>query len=1248
MTFSPTKAFFTLSIFFFAAAAFAQQATETIVKTYLTEESESLGLSSSDVQNYVITDETFSKRSGVKHVYLAQTINGTIVKNGVANLAINSENEVVHFGNRFVSDLQNKIKGAQVPAITADQAIAFAQTATGMEGLHGELLRVTENGRSVYDKGTLSKEEIVVYTAFWNVKDEVRLVWIVSLYQLDGHHWWQSFIDASTGEEIDRIDWVVSCQFPDHDHSAACCDYTPLDHPSISTPPIPGGPASYNVFAWPVESPNHGLRTIEFDPADVLASPFGWHDNNGVFGEEFTITRGNNVYAYDDIADSNTPGSSPDGGSALMFDYPYSGANSPNANLNAAITNLFYWNNIMHDVYYQYGFDEISGNFQDNNYGNGGIDDDYVLAEAQDGSGTNNANFATPEDGFNPRMQMYLWTGGTSLGSFLDVNSPAPIAGSYNSTEATFGPGLPATPITADIVLATDGTAPINDACETITNGALMNGKIAMIDRGDCTFALKVENAQAAGAEAVIIVNNVAGSPIQMGGTSNTVNIPSIMISQNDGDVIKAQLLNGAVNGTISNGGAANQFRDSDFDNGIIAHEYGHGISNRLTGGPSNSNCLQNAEQMGEGWSDWLGLMLTIESGDLGPDPRGVGTYAAGQSTTATGIRPAAYSTDFGVNPYTYGNSNDAGNISQPHGVGFIYATVLWDLTWALIDNYGGVPDPDIYGGTGGNNVAMALVIESMKIQPCGPGMIDGRDAILAADQLLYGGLHQCIIWNAFANRGFGFSASQGSSSSRSDQVEAFDLPQSCLTPTVAPSAAFTASSYNTCDPEVSFEDNSTNVPQQWDWDFGDGGTSTLPNPTHVFTSEGTFTVQLTVTNTIGSNSTTQQITIDLPDEPIVDDETICVGDNANLIANSTGTSVWRDNSNTIVQEGDTLQVINVTSAQTFTVENVVAAPLGNVGPVNSNFGTGGYHNSGYHGALNFTAQQGFEIVSAWVDADGAGTRTISLASGINNTGDVPAQPIEQITVDLVDGPQVVDLNIIVPAAGDYNIGGNNVGLYRNDTGPNYPYTLPGVMTINSSSASSSPFAFYYYFYNIEVREIPCISLPVNVTVSPVSADFSYVDNNGTVSFTDLSTNATSWFWEFGDGSTSTLQNPVHTYASGGSYTATLTINGLADCSADELIDALVGINDLQNGQLDLQLVPNPANSEVTVRCPGLEADAILSVYSSDGRLISTQSVAKGTGSSILSVSDLANAVYWVVLNPEGGNPMRSKLLIAH
>ena len=65
--------------------------------------------------------------------------------------------------------------------------------------------------------------------------------------------------------------------------------------------------------------------------------------------------------------------------------------------------------------------------------------------------------------------------------------------------------------------------------------------------------------------------------------------------------------------------------RDGDFDNGVVVHEYGHGISTRLTGGAGSSGCLNNTEQMGEGWSDYFGLVLTMEPGDAGTDSRGIG-----------------------------------------------------------------------------------------------------------------------------------------------------------------------------------------------------------------------------------------------------------------------------------------------------------------------------------------------------------------------------------------------------------------------------------------------------------------------------------------------------------------------------------------------------------------------------------------------------------------------------------------------
>ncbi len=480
------------------------------------------------------------------------------------------------------------------------------------------------------------------------------------------------------------------------------------------------------------------------------------------------------MLASDDVNDDDVPGYSPDGGAGLNFDFPYDSAVGVQGNLNSVITNLFYMNNMMHDIYAYYGFDEASGNFQETNYSGLGAGTDFVFADAQDGSGTNNANFGTPPEGSNPRMQMFLWSSSQPVG-LVTVNSPASIAMSYGALEAGFGPSVPSTPLTENVVLLIDNDGDLNDGCGTIQNAAEMIGKIVLIRRGTCPFVQKIQAAQDAGAIAVIMMNN-AGAPIQMGGSSTTITIPSVMISSTDGTTFTTTISNGdTINATLQNPGDITAY-DSDLDNLIISHEYGHGISNRLTGGANNSNCLFNAEQMGEGWSDWLGLMITMKPTDLGADRRGVGTYVTGAPNNGTGIRPAPYSTSFSVNNFTYANTNSG--VSQPHGIGFVWASMLWDMNWDLINEYGF--DPNVKTGTGGNNIAMALVIEGMKLQPCAPGFVDGRDAILAADSLLYNGANHCLIWKAFARRGLGFSAEQGSSDDRADQVQAFDLPVEC------------------------------------------------------------------------------------------------------------------------------------------------------------------------------------------------------------------------------------------------------------------------------------------------------------------------------------------------------------------------------------------------------------------------------------------------------------------------------------
>ncbi len=843
-----------------ATTLFAQN-SNSIIQSYFEEHQTELKLESADVSDWVITNEYYSNSTAITHVYIKQQLNGLEIVNGSANFNL-LNGEVFSMGDRLVKGIAQKSNGAS-PSISPQQAIQSAAEQLDIE--LNEPLKIINPisvHEFVFDKAGISLENIPVKLVYqYTSKDEVRLAWDLSINTLDAQNWWSVRVDAETGTIIGKNNWTSQCLLEAcaHDNHAASTDRASQSNANLpeemNAPPVVG---AYNVFAIPTESPSHGPRTLVADPEDPIASPFGWHDDDGILGSDYTTTRGNNVHAYEDIQDNNTAGDSPDGGPTLTFDYTYDVNQSAFDNLDAAITNLFYMNNIMHDVWYQYGFDEPSGNFQQENYTNsGGFGNDYVRAEAQDGSGTNNANFSTPNDGQRPRMQMYIWS--SSANNNFTVNAPPSDEAldiEYTNSNADFGPDIPSVPITADLVLVTDesGGDP-NDACEDILNGDDIEGKIAVIRRGDCEFGFKVLAAENEGAVAVIIVNNVAGDPVAMGGGvfGNSVNIPSIMLSSAEGESIIDALENGdLVNGTIVDDSAELVAADSDFDNGIIAHEYGHGISNRLTGGGNNTNCLGNDEQMGEGWSDWFGIMLTMEADDQPEDPRGVGTYVIYQPNDGNGIRPAPYSTSFSVNNFTYDDTNNSNLTSQPHGIGFVWSTMLWDLNWALIDVYG--YDPDVYNGTGGNNIAMQLVIDGLKLQPCTPGFVDGRDAILEADLLNYDGAHHCIIWEVFANRGLGFSADQGSSFSRTDQDEAFDVP---------PANVAVDSELNI----LTAENDNDDVTYQWiDCDNNNAAIAGETEQSFAPTASGVYAVEVTENGCTATSECIEMIFVGLED----------------------------------------------------------------------------------------------------------------------------------------------------------------------------------------------------------------------------------------------------------------------------------------------------------------------------------------------------------------------------------------------
>ncbi len=577
--------------------------------------------------------------------------------------------------------LSNRVNHVSyIPAISPENALQTAMAECKVSSAKVNMpQKISGNGKKMeYGNLDVSVENITAELIWLPVEEgnNIRLAWQVFIAPLNSSDYWLIRVDAASNQVINKESLTIYCNWDKTDHSVEqhinkhlplqAAKNTTLNKNKTSSL-LNGQPwivnnATYRVIPYPAESPIHpgGAHALHANPwtlAPGNATSLGWHYDGSVYYES---TRGNNAYAYEDRNADNLPGLSgvsstpqPD----LNFDFtpnytlePVITTPAPNQQFNT--TNLFYWNNLVHDLAYIYGFTESARNFQNNNQGLGGAQLDYVLAEAQDGSGTNNANFATPVDGSRPRMQMFLWT------------SPTPD-------------------------------------------------------------------------------------------------------------------------------------RDGDVDNGIIIHEYGHGISNRMTG--TGVACLSNAEQMGEGWSDYFGLMMTHDwatalPGDGFSKPRGIGTYALNQPITGVGIRQYRYTTDMSVNPLTYSNLP---TVAHPHGTGTIWCTVLWDMTWEIIQTAGINPSLHNIGANGGNAIALKLVTEGLRLQPCSPGFIDGRNSILKADTLFYGAQYSCAIINAFARRGMGIGASQGSSNSRTDQTVSFVgcTAGACNAPGGLVSSAITTSS---------------------------------------------------------------------------------------------------------------------------------------------------------------------------------------------------------------------------------------------------------------------------------------------------------------------------------------------------------------------------------------------------------------------------------------------------------------------
>lgn len=762
------KKYFTILLVCLIATLKAQ-VDKTVLKNHLYE----LGYKWITEEQLFINSSHTDKQTQITHIYFKQQFQNSEIYNTQSSIHLDKNGKVFN-KNLF---LYNTAEVANSAKYDASQALSVALTEANIPSKAlNKAIFLQDKKFEIKDKA-MSSAAVKGKQVFFIKDNKLFSAWQIEVLNDETNDWLDMVIDAGDGSIIHKSNYTTKCNPAE---MAASKQNKPYyfnfdDEPTLGKADAGG---TYRVFPIPLESPARGNRKLVNNAYDVAASPYGWHDDNGIAGAEYTITRGNNVWAKEDtLATNGDEGYSPDAGANLVFDYEYNLGANPRSNLNAAITNLYFWNNTMHDVFYHYGFDEEAGNYQNINYTGQGQGNDFVFADAQDGSGTNNANFSAPADGTNGRMQMYLWVNGTTSTKNAQIQSPAAIAGQYNAVQSSFGPKLGVYPITGQLVLVNGGGTKPAEGCSTpLVNAADVNGKIALIDRGTCGFVTKVNAAQQAGAIAVIVFNNSTQAIYSMTGSgASGITIPSVMMSQADGVTIKKYLDSGIVTLSLFDSSSVSLTSptfDSDFDNGVIAHEYGHGISGRLTGGAANSSCLTNQEQAGEGWSDFFALVLTSKPYETTLAGRGMGTHLINQDTNGLGIRNYKYSRDMTINPATY---NSIKTFAIPHGVGFVWCSMLYDMYLAMIDRYGF--DENVYTGNGGNNKALRLVVEGLKLQPCNPGFVDSRDAILKADSILNGNVNKDIIWKAFARRGLGFSASQGAASSRSDGTQAFDLP---------------------------------------------------------------------------------------------------------------------------------------------------------------------------------------------------------------------------------------------------------------------------------------------------------------------------------------------------------------------------------------------------------------------------------------------------------------------------------------
>ncbi|GJM22812.1 MAG: hypothetical protein DHS20C15_27270 [Planctomycetota bacterium] len=349
-----------------------------------------------------VARDFFTKHNGVRHFTWQQQLDGIDIWGAELKANVSARGELINISSSLLPRPVNNFaptaavigSGGALRLAAADAGITITQP-----------LRPTgfENGKQHWQTTNDFREGVEITTRrvwFAVTRTEIHPAWEVVVPVPGIGNTYETMIDATTGAVLRRWNQM-------HFLGGGSQDITFNVWTDDSPAPLSPGLASPTGFQA-AEVPRTLVTVTAASVAD--ASPNGWIDDGD------TTTLGNNVDAHTDIDANNSPDlPRPDGGAGRVFDFPIDlSTQTPSQYVEHSATQLFYYANRYHDALYRLGWDEPASNFQNDNFGMGGVDGDRLQADAQDGSSVNNAQyFGSGGDGSSTRIQMYTWDGPT-------------------------------------------------------------------------------------------------------------------------------------------------------------------------------------------------------------------------------------------------------------------------------------------------------------------------------------------------------------------------------------------------------------------------------------------------------------------------------------------------------------------------------------------------------------------------------------------------------------------------------------------------------------------------------------------------------------------------------------------------------------------------------------------------------------------------------------------------------------------